>query len=117
MKVGLSCIITPQDWSFDELLKNASNAGYEALELRIGDEGEITLDTPVSQLEKLAASAADAGVELTSICPGFRNSVKDIMTNDDAVRLESMDTIRRALDVAKGPWHRQHAAHARRARA
>ena len=102
MKVGLSCIITPRDWSFDELLQNAKTAGYEALELVITDEGEITLDTPPGELEKLAARAADAGTELSSICPSFRNSPKDLMTNDDEVRAQSMDSVRRALDVAKG---------------
>jgi len=101
MKVGLSCIITPREWSFDEILSNAAQAGYEAVELVITDEGEITLDTPAAELGKLAARAADAGIELSSICPSFRNSVKDIMTNDDQVRAESIDNIRKALDVAK----------------
>ncbi len=101
MKVGLSCIITPREWSFDEILKHAGAAGYEALELLIADEGEITLATPAAQLGKLAARAADAGIALESACPGFRNSPKDLMTNDDAVRAASMDSVRRALDVTK----------------
>ncbi len=101
MKIGLSCIITPRDWSFDELLEKSKSAGYEALELVITDEGEITLDTPASELEKLAARAADAGIELTSVCPSFRESPKDLMTNDDAVRAQSIDTVKRALDVVK----------------
>ncbi len=101
MKVGLSCIITPREWSFDELLEKSKAAGYEALELVITDEGEITLDTPASELQKLAARAADAGMELSSICPSFRNVPKDIMTNDAAVRAQSMDNIKKALDVAK----------------
>ena len=101
MKVGLSCIITPREWSFDELLEKSSAAGYEALELVMTDEGEITLDTSAAELERLAARAADAGIELSSICPSFRNSPKDLMTNDDAVRAVSMDTVRRALDVTR----------------
>ncbi|NSW55897.1 MAG: sugar phosphate isomerase/epimerase [Armatimonadetes bacterium] len=102
MKIGLSCIITPREWSFDETLSNAKAAGYEALELVITDEGEITLDTPASELERLSSRAKDAGIELTSVCPGFRNRPKDLMTNDEAVRLESIDNVRRALDVVKG---------------
>lgn len=101
MKVGLSCIITPREWSFDELLDKSKAAGYEALELVITDEGEITLDTPASELAELAGRAADAGMELSSICPSFRNVPKDIMTNDAAVRAQSMDNIKKALDVAK----------------
>jgi len=31
MKVGISCLITPAEWSFDELLSKTKQAGYEAL--------------------------------------------------------------------------------------
>lgn len=101
MKVGLSCIITPREWTFDELLDKSKAAGYEALELVITDEGEITLDTPASELQRLAARAADAGLELASICPSFRNAPKDLMTSDWQVRKQSLDTVRRCMDVAK----------------
>ena len=101
MKVGLSCIITPREWTFDELLEKSKAAGYEALELVITDEGEITLDTPASELQKLAGRAADAGLELSSICPAFSKSQKDFMTSDWQVRKQSLDTVKRCLDIAK----------------
>jgi len=101
MKVGLSCIITPREWSFDELLEKSKAAGYEALELVITDEGEITLDTPPADLAKLAGRANDAGIELSSICPSFGKWPKDFMTSDWQVRKQSLDTVRRCLDVAK----------------
>ena len=102
MKIGLSCIITPRDWSFDQIIENSKNAGYEALELVIADGSEVALDTPASELEKLAARAADAGMELTSVCPSGVSAPKDLMTNDDAVRAQSIDTVKRCLDCAKG---------------
>lgn len=101
MKVGLSCIITPREWSFDELLEKSKSAGYEALELVITDEGEITLETSPPALEALAGRARDAGLGLVSICPAFSRWPKDLMTNDWAVRRDSMDTVRRCLDVAR----------------
>ncbi|MDH7570146.1 MAG: hypothetical protein QHJ73_11240, partial [Armatimonadota bacterium] len=85
MNVGLSCIITPKEWSYDETLKNAKAAGYESLELVIRDEWDITLKTPDAELARLARRAADAGLKLESICPSFRNAPKDVMTNDAAV--------------------------------
>lgn len=102
MNVGISCLITPAEWSFDELLRNTKDAGYESLELVIRDEGEITLDTPASELEKLAARAKDAGMILASVCPGYRQAPRDFVTADDAVRAASIDTCKRALDVVKG---------------
>jgi L-ribulose-5-phosphate 3-epimerase len=101
MKVGLTCLIVPREWSFDETLVNVKAAGYDAIEPIITDEGEITLDTPASQLEKLAARAKDAGVYLASVCPAYRNTVREFATNDDAMRAASLDGVRKALDVVK----------------
>jgi hexulose-6-phosphate isomerase len=102
MKVGLSCIITPGEWSYTETLKQAKATGYEALELVIRDEWDITLQTPDARLKEMARQAADEGIELVSICPSFRNAPRDVMTNDAAVREQSIGTIKRALEVAKG---------------
>jgi len=101
MKVGLSCIITPADWSYTETLKQAKAAGYEAVELVIRDEWDITLETPESKLAQMARQAADEGLELASICPSFRKAPKDLMTNDAAVREQSLETVKRALGIAK----------------
>ncbi len=101
MKVGISCLITPAEWSFDELLSKTKQAGYEALELCIRDQGEITLDTPEAKLQELAKRAADAGMALSSVCPSFRSLPRDFVTNDDAVRQQSLDATRKALDVVK----------------
>jgi L-ribulose-5-phosphate 3-epimerase len=102
MNVGISCLITPAEWSFDELLQNTKSAGYESLELVIRDQGEITLDTPASELEKLTARAKDAGMILASVCPSYSKVPRNFVTADDAVRAASIDTCKRALDVVKG---------------
>jgi L-ribulose-5-phosphate 3-epimerase len=99
MKVGLSAIITPADWTFDQLIKETAAAGYEALEVCLSDEGELSLQTSESELQALSARARDAGVELVSVCASVRNSPKDIMTNDRGIWESSLDTIRRCLDA------------------
>jgi L-ribulose-5-phosphate 3-epimerase len=101
MKVGLSCIITPAQWSFEETLKNAKAAGYEALELVIRDSGEITLETPEAELTRMARQAMDEGIEVASVCPMITKAPKDVMTNDAAVREQSLDTIKRCLTISK----------------
>lgn len=101
MKVGLSTIVTPQDWTFDQTLKEAAAAGYEAVELCIRDTGDITLDTSAADLAAMARRAADAGIELSSVCPGVRNYPRDVMTNDTAVWDGSLETIRRCLATTK----------------
>lgn len=101
MNVGLSCIITPREWSYAETLKNAKAAGYQSLELVIRDDWDITLDTAEAKLAAMARQAADEGLELVSICPQFRNAPKDVMTNDAAVREQSIETIKRCLNIAR----------------
>jgi len=102
MKVGLSCIITPREWSFEETLKQAKAAGYEAIELVIRDGWDISLDTPKDKLREMAEAAADMGIELSSVCPQVRKAPKDIMTNDEAIWRESQQTIIRCMEVANG---------------
>ncbi|MHB8997529.1 MAG: sugar phosphate isomerase/epimerase family protein [Armatimonadota bacterium] len=102
MKVGLSTIITPQSWSFDQMLQEAAAAGYEAVEVCIRDEGDIRLDTPESELKAMAERAAAAGIELSSACASVRNQPRDLMTNDCAVWQQSIETIKSCLKVTKG---------------
>lgn len=101
MKVGLSTLITPADWSFDETLRQAADAGYEAVELCLREEGDITLQTPEAELAAMAARAKDQGIELSSVCAQVRNMPKDIMTNDETVWRQSIDTIRRCLAATR----------------
>jgi len=99
MKVGISCIITPSEWSFDELLKKCRELGYEAVELVIRDTGELNLDTEPAQLARMAAEAQAAGVELASVAL-LAGSV-NIMSNDAAIRSAAMVAIERGLHVTQ----------------
>lgn len=99
MKVGLSTIITPHEWSFDETLKQAAATGYEAVELCIRDSGDITLESSEADLKAMAGRAAAAGIELSSVCPGVRNAPRDLMTNDCEVWKQSLQTVERCLEI------------------
>ncbi len=101
MKVGITCIVTPVEWSFDELLGNCSRLGYEAVELVIRDEGPLTLDTEASRLTALASQAQAAGIELASVALLCSPRI-DIMSNDWNVRQTSLGTIERGLRVTQG---------------
>jgi L-ribulose-5-phosphate 3-epimerase len=101
MKVGISAIITPQEWSFTELLDQCRRLGYEAVELVIRNTGELTPDTPCARLGEMAREAAAAGVELSSVALLCRPGV-DIMSNDWETRKASMDLILRGLRVTQG---------------
>ena len=99
MKVGISCIITPPEWSFTEVLQQCAALGYEAVELVIRDTGELTLDTEPAQLARMAEEAQTAGVELASVV--LSAGGVDIMSNDTAIRSAAMVAIEQGLRVAQ----------------
>ncbi len=99
MKVGITGLVTPADWTFAETLEKIKAAGYESFEIAIRDEGQITLGTAQAELRSLAQQAADTGITLESACPAFRNDPRDLMTDDAAARAKAIDTWKRVIDM------------------
>jgi hexulose-6-phosphate isomerase len=93
MRVGITGLVTPSEWSFDELLENVKRQGYEVLEMALRDEGYFTPDTDPSELQKLPERAREAGIELVSVCPAISHRPRDVMTDDQQVREASIHTI------------------------
>ena len=100
MKVGLSGIITPKDWSFAELVRQAKAAGYECIEVTPREGSEITLDTPEAELGALAKLAAHEGIEITSSC-GSGGKPMNLMTDDEDERRAGIETSKAMLRTAK----------------
>ena len=100
MKVGLSQLIVPREWSLAEVVRNAKAAGYEAIEVRPADGSEITLDTPDAELEALARMAAGEGIEIVSSC-GSGGRPMNLMTDDETLRRESIENSKAMLRVAR----------------
>jgi hexulose-6-phosphate isomerase len=100
MKVGLSGIITPREWSFAELVAQAKGTGYECIEVVPREGSAITLDTPDRDLERLAAHAADHGIGIVSLC-GSGGKPMNLMTDDEAERRASLETTRAMLRTAQ----------------
>ncbi len=100
MKVGLSALVTPKEWSFGELVRQAKATGYEAIEVVPREGGELTLDTPADALAQLARVAADAGIEIASLC-GSGGKPSNLMTSNEAERRASIETAKAMLRTAK----------------
>jgi len=100
MKVGLSALVTPKEWSFAELVGQARAAGYEALEVVPREGSELTLDTPEAALAALSKVARDAGIEIASLC-GSGGKPSNLMTSDEAERRVGIETTKAMLRTAK----------------
>ncbi|NCO41609.1 MAG: hypothetical protein GW892_23240, partial [Armatimonadetes bacterium] len=53
MNVGLSWIITPREWSFEETAKQSKAAGYDSVEVVIRDDWGLSLDTSEAEAARL----------------------------------------------------------------
>ena len=100
MKPGITGLVIPKDWSFDDTIERISAAGYEAFELALRDAGYLTLETPQSDLERIRDRAKAAGIELTSLCPAIRDQPRDLMNADPVIRNQSIALFERAIHVA-----------------
>ena len=100
MKVGLSQLITPREWSFTELVRNARAAGYEVIEVTPVAGSQITLDTAERDLEALARLATNEGIAIVSLC-GSAGKPADLLTSDEAARREGIETTKAMLRTAK----------------
>ncbi len=101
MKPGITELVIPADWGFAETLDRIKAAGYSALELAIRDSGHFNLSTPEPEIRDMTERARDAGVELVSVCASVRNRSKDIMTNDERIREDSITTIRDCMALTR----------------
>jgi L-ribulose-5-phosphate 3-epimerase len=102
MKVGVTGLVTPRECSFEETLRSIKGFGYDAFEPIITDEGEITVDTPETDLRALAAEAAQIGVELVSVCPAQGRVPVNLVSDDEAVRGASVEFTRKMLKTTSG---------------
>ncbi|NOY83073.1 MAG: sugar phosphate isomerase/epimerase [Kiritimatiellaeota bacterium] len=99
MKVGVTQLIAPREWSMIEFFEKTSATGYEAVELACRDEGELTPDTSDSDLAEIAARAREAGLELNSMTHGHSRAKANLLAAGAAQRY-GIERTRKALEQA-----------------
>jgi hexulose-6-phosphate isomerase len=102
MRAGITGLVTPREWSFAETLQKIKGYGYDAFEPIITDEGEITVNTPESDLQAMATMAEEMGIELASTCPALERFAMNLLSDDEGVRAESVEMTRRLLKTSSG---------------
>ena len=101
MQVGISGIITPSEWSFEETLKNIKAAGYEAFELTFREDRDTAIGSMTdARIAEMVKMAEDHEIRLAAAV-GSGEPRPDIMTCDESVRVRSKDGIKRILEVVR----------------
>lgn len=100
MKKGINAWAFPGGMGAREAMKYAKRAGYEAIELNMADKGEISLETPTSELKKLAAAAKRIGIEISSVSTGLYWAF-NMVSDDAAERAKAGEVLSKQLETAK----------------
>ncbi|MFQ6098312.1 MAG: sugar phosphate isomerase/epimerase family protein [Armatimonadota bacterium] len=102
MKKGISQLVMRHpDLSQLELFRQAKAWGYDGVEALMYDKGDISMDASDEGLNRAREMAAEAGVEIVSLCPrlDFAWSLTD---NDPAVRETGKNVVRALIRCAAG---------------
>lgn len=88
----------PNGMALPDKFKQAKNAGFEAIELRFGDEVSPSLTT--DEVKRLSDAAHEAGVQIASmwVSGAFRSN--PINSPDPAVRARSLEGLKTAIEFA-----------------
>lgn len=98
-KKGICHIIFPRATPLAECFRRAKDAGFDGIEVSLYDEGEITPQSTPADMERLAAEARRAGIEITDLMMRVLNGAP-LTSPDAAVREKGMGLLKKALELA-----------------
>jgi len=95
---GICATIFPKTMPLEEQFRQTRAAGFEGLEIPIGDL--LSLDTGREQAERLADAAQKAGVEIVSLWVSAPLSANPLNHPDPEVRARGVEALRKAITLA-----------------
>jgi hexulose-6-phosphate isomerase len=95
---GICATIFPKTMPLEEQFRQTRAAGFEGLEIPIGDL--LPLDTGREQAQRLADAAQKAGVEIVSLWVSAPLSASPLNHPDPEVRARGVEALRKAITLA-----------------
>ncbi len=95
---SICSVIFPQGTPLAECFRRAKDAGFDAIEIRMGDE--VGLDSTPEQMKQLAAESHKAGVAIASMWGSRPLSDNPINSPDPAVRARGVAAIEKCIELA-----------------
>lgn len=96
---GICGGIFPPQMPLAEQFRQAGKAGFEGIEIRLG--GELDVTTPRDAAERIREQARKAGVAIVSLWVSSALAKTPLNHPDPSVRARGVETVRRAIDVAR----------------
>lgn len=95
---GICSIIFPKDMPVEEQFRQTRNAGFEGLEIPLGEV--IPIDTGRDEARRIAEAARKAGVEIISLWVSGPISPNPLNSPDPAARARGVEALRKAVTLA-----------------
>jgi L-ribulose-5-phosphate 3-epimerase len=99
VKKSINAWTFPAGTSVAEMARAAAAAGFEAIELVLADQAELTFDSPAAQCSAAAQSVRDQGLEVASLASGVFWETH-FGSPDPNVRTKARDLVLAGLDRA-----------------
>jgi L-ribulose-5-phosphate 3-epimerase len=95
---SICSVIFPQGTPLAECFRRAKDAGFDAIEIRMGDE--VGLDSTPDQMKQLAGDARKAGIAIASMWVSRPLSENPINSPDPAVRARGIAALEKCIELA-----------------
>jgi L-ribulose-5-phosphate 3-epimerase len=95
---SICSVIFPTGTPLPECFRRAREAGFDAIELRMGDE--ISLDSTPDQMRRLADEAGRAGVAIASMWVSRPLAANPINSPDPAIRARGQAALHKCIELA-----------------
>ncbi len=99
MKKAMNMWSFPQDWSIEKIFTEAKKAGFDGVEVAIGETGHLNLNSTVEDMGKIKDIAKEIGVEIPSVASGFGWNYP-LTDNEESVRIKARDCIKKQIEAA-----------------
>src|SRR3954452_3411486 len=93
---SICSVIFPADLPVPEKFRQARAAGFEGIEMRLGQE--IRMDSSPDDINRIGDAARQAGIRIASIWASQPESQDPLNSRDAAVRARHLETLHRAID-------------------
>jgi len=99
MKKGINHWSFPAGLDVKGCMALAKDAGFEGIELALAETGELSLESTAQELDAIKGTAAELGIEISSLASGLGWSY-GLTSGNPSVREKAADVIKKQLETA-----------------
>src|ERR671934_630690 len=99
MKKSIGDNMIPKDWGFDRGLELVKKAGFDGIELWLGDVPWFQMRTTDSEVRDLRRKIEDAGLVVSNVSTGL-HWASPLSSRDPKIRAHAMRIVERQIETA-----------------